>query len=278
MKYVNLGCGQNYILEKEWTNLDFSSENSNVIEYNLLHGTPFDNNEFDLVYHSHVLEHFSKKDGENFIMECNRILKKNGIIRIAVPNLEQIIRNYIYYFESGLKDPNNDIIRANYDWLLIELFDQMIRNKSGGEMLEILTKKELINEEFIYSRNGSEAKKIREGYLNSKKTIYKPNYFQSIFSKWKFILKVIVNSKNIEEYLDQYPYYKIGKFRSEGEIHQWMYDRYSLSNLLKKNGFSNIKIFSAEESYLKNWKKYNLDSLKGETRKPDSIFIEGIKK
>jgi hypothetical protein len=56
-----------------------------------------------------------------------------------------------------------------------------------------------------------------------------------------------------------------------------MYDRYSLSKLLNKVGFEDIKVCSAFESRIENWKKYELDTVSGVIRKPDSLFIEATK-
>ena len=56
-----------------------------------------------------------------------------------------------------------------------------------------------------------------------------------------------------------------------------MYDRYSLSKLLSGCGFKNIKVVSAFESCINDWNKYQLDTVEGITRKPDSLFIEAIK-
>ena len=78
MKYLNLGCGSSFLTMSEWTNLDFTSSGESVIAHNLLNGIPYSDNYFDLVYHSHVLEHFSKDDGEAFIAECFRVLKPGG--------------------------------------------------------------------------------------------------------------------------------------------------------------------------------------------------------
>lgn len=134
MKYLNLGCGYHYSKDEVWTNLDFTSTGEHVIGHNLLNGIPFDDHSFDVVYHSHVLEHFSKSDAPAFLKECYRVLKPDAIIRIAIPDLEQIARLYLKYLELGIANPDDENIRANYDWLLIEMYDQTVRNHSGGEM------------------------------------------------------------------------------------------------------------------------------------------------
>ena len=70
MKYLNLGCGYKFVKSEEWVNADMIPLGDGVIECNFLNGIPMMDNEFDLVYHSHVLEHFAKADGEKFINEC----------------------------------------------------------------------------------------------------------------------------------------------------------------------------------------------------------------
>jgi hypothetical protein len=69
----------------------------------------------------------------------------------------------------------------------------------------------------------------------------------------------------------------IGKFRLGGEIHQWMYDRYSLSKLLVDVGFTQVEIKDAFTSRIPNWASYQLESKNGIIYKPDSLFMEAIK-
>lgn len=40
----------------------------------------------------------------------------------------------------------NDISTANYDWIMLEMYDQTVRNYSGGQMAEFLKQPHLINE------------------------------------------------------------------------------------------------------------------------------------
>jgi hypothetical protein len=68
-----------------------------------------------------------------------------------------------------------------------------------------------------------------------------------------------------------------GLFRDSGEIHRWMYDRFSLRRLLEKSGFTDVRVCRADESRIVGFNSYNLDVLNGKTRKPDSLFVEAIK-
>ena len=274
--YLNLGCGKRY--HKEWTNVDFKSNSDNVIECNLLNGIPFQDCKFEVVYHSHVLEHFTKSEGRKFIEECYRVLKKNGIIRIAVPDLEQIVREYLTNLELALS--GNQQSKYNYDWIMLEMYDQVLRNKTGGDMAQYLYQAKIPNEQYVYKRIGEEARMLRNDYLNNinnKKQEHNKNILNKVKVKInsikKRIIKVICKRNNVD-----IKYSNIGKFRSSGEIHQWMYDRYSLNKLLTEVGFKNIEIKTAFESNIPNWEKFKLESENQTIYKPDSLIIEAIKK
>jgi predicted SAM-dependent methyltransferase len=249
MKMVNLGCGNRF--HKDWINLDFKSNSDKVIEFNLLEKLPFEDDSIDIVYTSHVLEHFSKCDAPKFLDECYRILKPNGIIRVIVPDLEQLIKNYIKFLDGAKKGDIDS--QEKYEWTLIELFDQMVRNYSGGEMLNYWKQNPMPQEEFIIQRTGSEVKNALDIIRKN------PNNAP---------IKECIN-KNADE---------IGKFRLSGEIHQWMYDEYSLGKLLEKIGFNKFKKVMANESKIKDFNNYLLDiEQNGDIRKPDSLFMEAIK-
>ena len=71
---------------------------------------------------------------------------------------------------------------------------------------------------------------------------------------------------------------EVGRFRALGEVHQWMYDRYSLARLLEKAGLSEITQRAADEGYVANWRTFNLDTnADGSIYKADSLFIEARK-
>jgi predicted SAM-dependent methyltransferase len=276
ISYLNLGCGDRFI--ESWINMDFISNSPFVRQHDLNTGIPLRDHSVDVVYHSHILEHFTKGKGEQLIKECFRVLKPGGIIRIAVPDLEQLARQYLINLEKVNSD-NSEMNAENYNWSLIELFDQMIRNQSGGEMGKYWTREKLINADYITSRVGFEFKKFRMNYENSMKAgptastlLIKPR--PNILAK----LKSAIRRKILPPVRDDSHFTQIGEFRSSGEIHQWMYDRYSLKVLLEKTGFRNIKQEDAFSSSIGKWNEFvSLDVEKGTIRKPDSLFMEGIK-
>lgn len=279
MKLLNLGCGTNF--HEDWINIDFVSNSEKVISHNLLNGIPMENNSTDIVYHSHVLEHFSRDDGKLFLMECYRVLKSNGIIRIAVPDLETIAKEYLHQLELAI-DGNSES-KLNYNWIVLEMFDQMVRNTTGGKMKDYLYQPEIPNEDYVFSRIGLEGKKIRESYFNKKRHIFKDNYEKSnSLKKSLFRLKSRVKKyfkKKTGTKLNDYQTkaLQIGQFRLGGEVHQCMYDRYSLTKLLEEVGFNKVRVCSAFESDIEYWDSYQLDAINDEIRKPDSLFMEARK-
>jgi hypothetical protein len=213
-----------------------------------------------------------KVDAEKFISECYRVLQPNGILRIAIPDLEAIARNYIKYLEASLA--NDSSAKEKYNWTMLEMYDQVVRAKGGGEMIDYIKDISKQNDAFLIERNGNETKQLIENFRNVKKNTPVPNNDKFSFSKFKARVK----NKLIHMVLkDEVNALNIGRFRLNGEIHQWMYDRYSLSELLKKHGFANVKVVTATESQIPDWNNYNLDLMDGKVRKPDSLFIEAQK-
>jgi len=279
MNLLNLGCGNTF--HKDWINIDFVSNSEHVQAHNLLDGIPFQSQSMDVIYHSHVLEHFSKTDGVKFINECFRVLKPQGVIRIAVPDLETIAKEYLKNIEMATSGQTE--AQQNYNWIVLELLDQMVRNESGGNMKTYLCQDTIPNEGYVFSRIGMEGKKIRKDFLSRPQNLQNTKIKSSSFlKKVKQLVRKIWNIIKVKQSQPKLTdrekkAIKIGQFRLGGEIHQWMYDRYSLSELLKTVGFQQITICSAYKSNIPDWDKYKLDTIDGEIRKPDSLFIEAIK-
>jgi predicted SAM-dependent methyltransferase len=274
--YLNLGCGNTF--HKDWHNVDFVSSSKHVQQYNLLKGIPCASESKTVVYHSHVLEHFTKSDAVHFIKECHRVLQPNGIIRIAIPDLEQIALNYIKYLNESIDGVTG--AAQKYEWTMLEMYDQVVRNQSGGQMMNYIKDTSKQNDEFLLQRNGQEVRQLMSHLRNASenKTTPKDIANLGIIRLIKLALSYFKNMFLKLLLLKDYKYYSVGKFRMQGEIHQWMYDRYSLKKLLEECGFKQVQIKTAFDSNITDWDKYNeLDVKNGTTRKPDSLFMEAIK-
>jgi SAM-dependent methyltransferase len=70
----------------------------------------------------------------------------------------------------------------------------------------------------------------------------------------------------------------LGSTEKTGELHRWMYDRYSLKPLLSGVGFKDIRAESPFTSRIEGWNQFNLDTNEdGSVYKPGSLYIEGAK-
>ena len=66
-----------------------------IICWDLRRGIPFPDATFDVVYHSHVLEHIDREAAPGFLRECLRVLRPGGTLRVVVPDLERLARTYL---------------------------------------------------------------------------------------------------------------------------------------------------------------------------------------
>jgi len=268
LNYLNVGCGNKF--HKEWINIDMTSNSPYVKSYNLLKGIPFSDDKFDVIYHSQVLEHFPRENAPDFIRECFRVLKPGGIMRVVVPDLENIVNEYLKYLRENVENPSKQA-EENYDWIMLEMYDQTVRNYSGGQMAKYLSRPELINEQYIFNRIGYVGKSIRNNYLS---TALKRQKTRNLLTIAKRIPKNIL--RGIRHFFSSKEK-RIGAFRLDGEIHLWMYDRYSLSRLLREIGFENIEVKTPLQSNIPQWDKYELDVKDGEAFDPTSLFMEANK-
>ncbi len=271
-QYLNLGCGGHH--HPEWVNIDFQSRSVDVIEHDLREGIPFASERFDVVYHSHVLEHFSRHDASFLIDECFRVMKPGGLLRVAVPDLEQIARCYLEQLQSTLEQPRQ--AELNYDWVVLELIDQCVRTSSGGAMGAYLSKH--INKEFVRSRIGKEADAF---WLRARTTspqgvaFTRPRDWKRIGRKVRLeVVRIVLGAlggRALRDALDE------GVFRQSGEVHRWMYDKFSLQRLLEASGFTDCQVRHAHESRIGDFARFELDIVRGRIRKPDSLFMEATR-
>lgn len=77
---------------------------------------PYPDNTFDFVYTSHLLEHLRPFQARFCVSEIYRVLKPEGIVRIAVPDLDKVVASYDplnpeqfleSLFEASQKNPKN---------------------------------------------------------------------------------------------------------------------------------------------------------------------------
>ena len=117
---LHLGCGLNVV--EGWLNVD-GSWNARLAKYPRLRRAlalarvipreaarvewrgdlrildvrdplPFATGSYDAIYASHLLEHLFLDDALRLLRECFRVLRPGGVLRLVVPDLKAIVREY----------------------------------------------------------------------------------------------------------------------------------------------------------------------------------------
>ena len=83
------------ILPKKYYEVPWSDYIQNIMVRDVRKKLPFDDESIDFIYSSHLIEHLRKDEAEKVLKECFRVLKKGGLIRLVVPDLELMARNYL---------------------------------------------------------------------------------------------------------------------------------------------------------------------------------------
>lgn len=101
-KYLYVGCG-NHRLEgfihadisvyKLSKIKDLSKKKIDLI-CDITKKIPLKDNSIKVIFSRDTLEHLKWDELNNHLIECNRILEDNGIVRITMPNLDKIIERY----------------------------------------------------------------------------------------------------------------------------------------------------------------------------------------
>lgn len=92
---LNLCCGND--LRDGYLNADSIQAHPSVFQIDLKNGSlhKFPDNHFEEILFFHALEHFRFETGELILKELYRILKKDGILHIAVPNLRMACEDFL---------------------------------------------------------------------------------------------------------------------------------------------------------------------------------------
>ncbi len=92
---LHLGCGNKHITG--FINIDArkTNEADEVDDVKTL--SKYENNSINLIYASHLLEHMTRIEYTSVLTRWYKLLKNDGILRIAVPDIEQVFNHYAKY-------------------------------------------------------------------------------------------------------------------------------------------------------------------------------------
>jgi len=268
---LNFGCGLRFA--SGWINIDFHSEHAEVQRVNLLQRWPFPDNHFEAVYSSHTLEHFSLPVGESLLRECWRVAKPGGILRIVVPDLENTCREYLRVLE---QTPASELARRQYDWMIVELLDQLTRTQPGGLMGAYRLRLQASGDQEMmqYVRSRTDTNPVGSAGPPTARDRLKKLTLNKLRNKLIYVyvaaVKKLLPPGLREAMLDN---------SRIGEKHRWMYDRFNLEQTMLRCGFSEVTFQCPEVSSIPGFKQDCLDvNPDGSVYKPTSLYCEGRKR
>jgi len=108
--WLNIGCGKKHL--PGYVNMDIEPPYDRKLDARS--GLPYADRTVDGVYSEHFFEHLTQAEGLRFLRECRRVLKRGGRIRVAMPDLDELIRRY----QSEDWQGDGDMFRLGFDWVV----------------------------------------------------------------------------------------------------------------------------------------------------------------
>jgi len=89
---LHIGCGKQ--VRPGWFNTDFQPFYEGAYYLDVTKSFPFPDNTFDRAFSEHMIEHVTYEQGRHFLRELYRVMKPDGRVRIATPNLRTLAALY----------------------------------------------------------------------------------------------------------------------------------------------------------------------------------------
>jgi hypothetical protein len=202
---------------------------------------------------------------------------------VVVPDFEKLCRTYLTALENAWA--GSEAWRHRYDYLVIQIYDQAVRSRTGGELQTYLAQRELSEEPFIVEWSGPEAKAIIE-MMRARRNGQgvedgpRPKRRRVLDAIQSLLCGRLPGRERLLGWIlgPEYSALQVGRFRLSGEPHQCLYDRYALSRMFMAAGFPAPEIVRPDQSRIPAWTGFCLDTEPdGTVYKPDSIWMEALR-
>jgi len=281
--------GQEYLRQKgpaflnQWNNVVFAARSGPPLpntRYLDLSTNPlgFADETFDAVYAYHVFEHLTPSHGERCVQQIFSALKTGGIFRLSVPDLETACRKYLHALEAAAAEPTRQNT-VRYRWAVMAIFEQMVRDRSGGMMLDAI-KQGTYDDAQLRDMFGDmllplveQARSANSGRVSDSRHPGRVHQRRSSNTRtvlrrfYRAVRTILGKSRpTVTNRLDP---------RVTKEAGQWMYDRFSLRLLLEQGGFQDIRQVDHVSSSIPRWSAYDFDrSERGGYPLDPSVYME----
>lgn len=250
---------------KDWVNLDVTPVDNCVLHHDISRGLPFSDNSVKFIYISQVIEHLTRPIAMSLLRDCSRVMMSGGLIRICVPDGEAIAREYLKQLEAAMN--GGKVQQRRYEWICIEMLDQLVRDKCSGEMIQFIREIDPSSDEgkYIHLRAGRLAERVWS-------KAQQPVNENRIDNNRLRIYGIVNMIQKLREQLiswilgREYAALVVGRFAVSGELHRWVYDYYSLSRLLDTCGFTGmVRMFPGQSNIIPKNTRFGTQELDLET-------------
>lgn len=66
-----------------------------VLVHDVRRGLPFTDGSVSCICAAHFLEHLYRREAVHFLKQCHRVLPKEGVLRVVVPDLRSLVESYL---------------------------------------------------------------------------------------------------------------------------------------------------------------------------------------
>lgn len=111
---LHVGAGRHRL--DGWVNLDIQALPGVDVVADVRAGLDYEN--VDAIYAEHFLEHLALDDALGFLLECHRVLRPGGWLRLSTPNLDWVWLSH-YVLDASAEDKQHRALmlnRAFYGW------------------------------------------------------------------------------------------------------------------------------------------------------------------
>jgi hypothetical protein len=283
--------GQVYLQQKgqtfleQWNNLVFAAvpgpplANTRYVDLSTA-TLGFADETFDAVYVNHVFEHLTPSQGERCARQIFNALKPGGIWRVSVPDLEALCQHYLETLVAADSHPTRENA-VRYRWAVMSIFEQMVRNRSGGLMQDAIEQGDYDDAQLrdlfgdmlrplVERRQSAGSRAAGAGHQPRQARQRRSVTFRTVLSRIYWAARTILGKPQ--------PYTDRLDPRVTKEAVQWMYDRFSLRCLVERAGFEDVRQMDHVSSSIPGWPAYDFDrSNNGGYPLDPSVFIEGRK-
>lgn len=89
---LHIGCGTNYLYG--WYNVDSNKTYKVDLMWDVRKSLPLQRESFEFIYNEHFIEHLTVAEAVSVFTNCFLLLKPGGILRLATPDITDIVRYY----------------------------------------------------------------------------------------------------------------------------------------------------------------------------------------